>query len=197
MTLKSIATKPQQDVSPDSTTRGGPGDDDMEEVEAIRRLLTADSGRAAREYAAFRETIQKAETLLAAGNYAEAVREYEAASRAFEPNYYFGELYLGLGCAFVGLNQHAHAVTVFDRAIEEDPHNANVYLNKGLALVVLKELPRALETFQKGIEPARQAKETEFAVQLMLYCGQIHEELDNDDAALEKQVPCNDGRKGW
>ena len=155
------------------------------EVEELTRMLTTDRSRNEAEYGAFRERVLVAEGHLSDGDYGKAVAEYEAVARAFPPNYYFGELYLGLGCAFVGLEQHAHAVTVFDRALKQDPHNINVYLNKGLALVVLGQMEPALETFKKGLVPARRGNETEYLVQILLYCGQIYEELDNDEAALK------------
>lgn len=154
------------------------------ELRAVRQMLTTDSEVHAKEYAAFRERVLLAEEHLAEGEFAEAVAAYEAVARAFRPNFYFGELYLGLGCAFVGLGQHAHAVQIFDRALQHDPHNSQVYLNKGLALVITEQMAEALETFRQGLLPAKRAREADLVVQLQLYCGQLYEELGDDDAAL-------------
>ena len=151
----------------------------------MRRLLTVDAKKSEAEYEEFRARVQVAEQLLEEGRFGEAVSEYESVARAFPPNYYAGELYCGLGCAFVGLGQHAHAVTVFDRALEEDGENLNVLHNKGLAQTVAGDKRGALATFATGAKLAAETAEEEHFAQFMIYVGQLHEELEEDDKALE------------
>src|SRR4051812_47729821 len=86
------------------------------EVAAVTRRLMVEAPKNEAEYAEFRARVVVAEEHLEEGRFAEAVAEYEAVARAFPPNFYFSELYVGLGTALAGLGQHAHAVTVFDRA---------------------------------------------------------------------------------
>lgn len=139
------------------------------------------------EYARFRERVLVAEGLLEEGKYGQCIGEYEEIAREFKPNYYFGELYLGLGCAFVGLNQPQHAVGVFEQALEYDPHNTNIYLNTGLAYSALggEKTKEALDVFKRGIEVAKRQNETELLLQFMIYCGQLYEELEDEGSALK------------
>ncbi len=156
----------------------------IEDDSAALRMLTVDSSKLEAEYAEFRERVQVAETHLEHGRFGEAVTEYEAVARSFPANYYFGELHLGLGCAFVGLNQPALAIASFDRALSFDPSNVHAFLNKGLAQTSQGDKKAALETFKAAIPMAEKAKEETFVAQFRIYSGQLMEELSDDDGAL-------------
>jgi tetratricopeptide (TPR) repeat protein len=153
-------------------------------LDSALRMLTVDSKKLEEEYNQFREQVQIAETHLEQGRFGEAVAEYEKVARSFSPNHYFGELHLGLGCAFVGLNQPTLAIASFDRALSFDPQSVNAFLNKGLAQTSVGDKRGALETFKKGIEAAQKTSEDMFVAQFRVYCGQLLEELCDDAGAL-------------
>lgn len=171
------------DASPLISSIGHSSVDD-EAVSAASRMMTIESDRLEEDYEKFRERVVVAEEHLEQQRFAEAVAVYEDVARTFAPNYYFGEMFLGLGCAFIGLGQHAHAVTVFDRGIAVDADNTHLHMNKGLALVVMGEKKLALATFEAGLRSAKKAKETEDIMQFLVYCGQLCEELGDEVTAL-------------
>jgi tetratricopeptide (TPR) repeat protein len=155
-----------------------------DEVAAAMRALTVDKEKHKAEYAKFRARVIVAEDHLEAGRNAEAVAEYEAVIRAFPPNFYFSDLNVGLGMALVGLGQHAHALTVFDRALASSDANMSAYLHKGLVQVELNDSAGALATFEAGAAKAKKISEDDYWAQFRIYCGQLQEELGQDDAAL-------------
>jgi tetratricopeptide (TPR) repeat protein len=85
----------------------------------------------------------------------------------------------------VGLNQPQLAVGEFERALQYDPHNINTYLNTGLAYSSLGQSRDALEVFKRGMETAKRGQETEHLVQFMIYCGQLYEQLEEEQEALK------------
>ncbi len=164
---------------------GGPAASSTDaDMHSVMRMLTTDSAMHQADYERFRECVVTAEDHLEHERYAEAVQVYEDAARRFAPNYYFGELYLGLGCAFVGLEQQALAGSHFRKGLEFDPDNVHLHMNLGLALSALEDNKGALAAFRRAAALADDSKEEHLALQLSLYCGELLEELGDDQAAL-------------
>lgn len=149
------------------------------------RAVTTDAEQHQAEYERFRARALEAETHLAAGRFSDAIQVYEDMTRRFEPNFYFGELYVGLGCAFVGLDQPEHAVRQFRVALEHAPRLVPAHLNLGLTQTRLGDLQGALDTFGRAFQICIDSSEKRTAVQMGVYCGQLCEELERDEAALE------------
>ncbi len=156
------------------------------DLQAAARMLGVDAAKHEAEYARFRKRVMVAEDHVETGRFAEAIKEYEEIARSFAPNFYFSEMYIGLGCAFVGLGQHAHAVTVFDKALTYDADHVDCLMNKGLAQVASDDNEGALISFEKAAAAAHESNEPEHFAQAMVYAGQLLEDMDNDEGALKK-----------
>jgi tetratricopeptide (TPR) repeat protein len=157
------------------------------DVEALGRLLGGANTKSDLDesYERFRVPIMMAEEHLEKGRYAEAIALYEETARKFAPNYYFGDLYMGIGCAYMGLEQPQMAVEQFEKGLTFDPLNVHIWMNLGIAQVSANDLAGAVETFDDARAIAVEAREEHMAQQCALYVGQISEDLGNEARALQ------------
>lgn len=164
-------------------------DDDLmddADISQLRKMLMSGEGRDLEaSYKRFRVPILKAEAHLEKGRYAEAIALYEETARKFAPNHYFGDLYMGLGCAYMGLEQPQMAVEQFQKGLTFDPLNLHIWMNLGIAQVSVSDLAAAVETFNDARSLAMEAREEMMAQQCALYVGQISEDLGDEAKALE------------
>lgn len=156
------------------------------DVEQLRRFLSGNGPKEMEEeYRRFRVPIMQAEKHLEKGRYAEAIALYEETARKFPPNHYFGDLYMGIGCAYMGLEQPKMAIEQFQKGLTFDPLNLHIWMNLGIAQVSAEELAAAVETFDTARGMAVEAHEEQLAQQCAVYVGQISEDLGNEQRALE------------
>ena len=91
----------------------------------------------------------KGQTAYQAGDYAEAVRQFNLALRVHPEDPY---LYNALGAAYVQMKQVSLAFSLFGKAIEKKPDYAAAYYNRGVAYLNAAQYELADQDFSWSIE---------------------------------------------
>ena len=134
-----------------------------------------------------RALLEKGNEFTQAGQYAEAVEEYERALELDPDNV---DVMANLGVAYYGLRQLSMAIDIYNKAIAIAPEDADLRSNLAAAYVQQYEpdgatdpLDMALEQYQKAIELAPDLAEAHYGMGVVYsLLGQTGEAI----AALEK-----------